>query len=73
MANVCKEAALGPVRDIQFEDIETISVEQVRPINHKDFIDALKQVRASVDSTDLESYLSWNSKFGSWDVNTAQC
>lgn len=68
MTNLCKEAALGPVRDIQFEEIETIAVEQVRPIQIGDFTKALKQVRASVDCGDLDSYLSWNSKFGSWEI-----
>lgn len=68
MANLCKEAALGPVRDIAFEDIETVTLDQVRPIHHKDFTDALKQVRASVAQTDLTGYLDWNCKFGSWDI-----
>lgn len=70
MANLCKEAALGPVRDINIEDIETIQLDEVRPINVEDFSQALQQVRASVDSSDLDSYLNWNSKFGSWDIKT---
>ena len=68
MANLCKEAALGPVRDIAFEDIETVTLDQVRPIMFKDFAGALKQVRASVAQSDLTGYLDWNSKFGSWDI-----
>lgn len=65
MANLCKEAALGPIRSISFENIEFITADQVRPINVKDFIDALKQVRASVSDRDLELYAEWNQKFGS--------
>lgn len=68
MANLCKEAALGPVRDIAFEDIETVTLDQVRPIMYQDFIGALKQVRASVAQSDLSGYLDWNSKFGSWEI-----
>lgn len=68
MASLCKEAALGPVRDILFEDIETVTLDQVRPIIYDDFKQALKQVRASVDTSDMDSYLKWNSKFGSWDI-----
>ena len=30
MANLCREAALGPIRSIAFDEIETISAEQVR-------------------------------------------
>lgn len=29
MANLCKEAALGPIRRLDFSDIESISAEQV--------------------------------------------
>jgi len=68
MANLCKEAALGPVRDIAFEDIEAVSIDQVRAINEGDLLTALKQVRASVASTDLNLYMDWNAKFGSWDI-----
>ncbi|CAB4062267.1 FIGNL1 [Lepeophtheirus salmonis] len=35
----------------------------VRPIQKSDFIDALRQVRASVTDKDLDGYLEWNNKF----------
>lgn len=68
VANLCKEAALGPVRDIKAELIASIKLEDVRSILYKDFIEAIKQVKASVAQSDLVSYLDWNSKFGSWDI-----
>jgi len=55
--------------DIHFEDIETINVNDVRPINIDDFKRALKQVRPSVDSSSLDAYRQWNQKFGSWEIN----
>jgi len=41
---------------------------QVRPISYEDFLDALKQVRASVSQKDLDIYLEWNKQYGSWSV-----
>ncbi|XP_055944911.1 fidgetin-like protein 1 [Argiope bruennichi] len=66
VAHLCKEAAMGPIRCIGPENIKTVSLEQVRPINLNDFMVALKQVRASVAQDDLNYYLEWNKKFGSF-------
>lgn len=63
MDNLCREAALGPIRSIT--NILEISPEQVRPIVMADFVAAMSQVRASVSSRDLDLYLDWNEKFGS--------
>ncbi|XP_071507939.1 fidgetin-like protein 1 [Diadema antillarum] len=64
MANLCREAALGPIRSIQGMDIQHITADQVRPILHQDLLDALQNVRPSVAQSDLDVYLQWNSKFG---------
>lgn len=61
--NLCREAALGPIRSIT--NILEVSVDQVRPIDINDFYRAMSQVRASVSSADLAFYLDWNEKFGS--------
>lgn len=61
--NLCREAALGPIRCIR--DILNVTAADVRPINRADFEYALTQVRASVSQTDLSGYLDWNEKFGS--------
>lgn len=68
VAHLCKEAAMGPIRSIGPENIKTVSLDQVRPINLSDFFDALRQVRASVAQDDLNYYLEWNKKFGSFGV-----
>ncbi|CAI9728748.1 fidgetin 1 [Octopus vulgaris] len=65
MTNLCREAALGPIRSLSFGDIENISADQVRPIQFSDFEDALIHVKASVSPKDLEGYIVWNSTFGS--------
>ena len=66
MDGLIREAALGPIRDIDMSDIGNIKVSDVRPISHKDFIDALTQVRASVSEKDLEFYLKFDQEFGSF-------
>jgi SpoVK/Ycf46/Vps4 family AAA+-type ATPase len=64
--NLCREAALGPIRSI--ENIMEVSPDQVRPIGIEDFRDAMSQVRASVSTADLDLFLDWNSKFGSLSI-----
>lgn len=68
VTHLCKEAAMGPIRCIGPENIKTVSIDQVRPIILNDFLDALRQVRASVAQDDLNYYLEWNKKFGSFGV-----
>lgn len=64
MTQLCREAALGPIRSIRLNDIATISADQVRPILYGDFQEALKTVRPSVSTKDLELYEDWNRTFG---------
>ncbi|XP_076831432.1 fidgetin-like protein 1 [Brachyhypopomus gauderio] len=64
MTQLCREAALGPIRSIQLSDIATITPEQVRPILYHDFQEALKTVRPSVSPKDLQLYEEWNKTFG---------
>ncbi|KAF7219816.1 fidgetin-like protein 1 [Nothobranchius furzeri] len=64
MTQLCREAALGPIRSIQLCDIATITADQVRPILFSDFQEALKTVRPSVSAKDLELYEEWNKTFG---------
>ncbi|KAM9365828.1 fidgetin-like protein 1 isoform 1-T2 [Pholidichthys leucotaenia] len=64
MTQLCREAALGPIRSIHLSDIATIMAEQVRPILYSDFQEALKTVRPSVSAKDLELYDEWNKTFG---------
>nr|KAJ3422887.1 hypothetical protein HK105_005763 [Polyrhizophydium stewartii] len=68
MDGLIREAALGPIRDIS--DITLIDAEDVRPISHGDFVEALTQVRASVSEKDLDFYLSFDREYGS--MNSAR-
>ncbi|XP_053569004.1 fidgetin-like protein 1 [Bombina bombina] len=64
MTQLCREAALGPIRSIQVMDISTITADQVRPIAYIDFQNAFQTVRPSVSQKDLELYENWNKTFG---------
>ncbi|KAF9195873.1 hypothetical protein BGZ50_003134 [Haplosporangium sp. Z 11] len=64
MTGLCREAALGPVRAIRGNILE-IGLDALRPISHKDFLEALSQVRASVSDKDLDLYRDWDAKYGS--------
>lgn len=65
MTNLCKDAAMGPIRSLDYSKIEQINTLDVRPICLIDFRDALRQVKASVSDRDLALYLDWNDKYGS--------
>ncbi|XP_018413557.1 PREDICTED: fidgetin-like protein 1 [Nanorana parkeri] len=64
MTQLCREAALGPIRSIQAMDIATITAEQVRPISFIDFQNAFQVMKPSVSKKDLELYENWNKTFG---------
>lgn len=64
MTGLCREAALGPVRAIK-GDILEIALDDLRPISHSDFLEALSQVRASVSDRDLDLYKEWDQEYGS--------
>jgi len=64
MANLCKEAAMGPIRSLDYSKIDQIDLSDVRPIKAEDFEAALKVVKASVSDKDLDLYMQWNAQFG---------
>ncbi|TBU02035.1 AAA ATPase [Hamiltosporidium magnivora] len=61
--NLCREAAMEPLREI--EDILKVSNDSTRPIVFNDFLKASTQIRKSVNKSDLEEYIKWDSIFGS--------
>ena len=64
MANLCREAAYGPIRSLDMKLIASLRADQVRPINHTDLLSALRQVKASVSQQDLDQYIEWDKRFG---------
>lgn len=64
MTNLCKEASMGPIRSIPFDQLEYISTDNVRKVTFQDFKDALDTVRPSVSNKDLSIYLDWDRTYG---------
>ncbi|GMI19197.1 hypothetical protein TeGR_g13033, partial [Tetraparma gracilis] len=63
LANLCKDAALGPIRDMGSAAL-TVETKDVKPISFKHFTRALRSVSKSVAEADLKAYVEWNDTFG---------
>ena len=64
LVNVCKNAALGPVRSINNSDLTSIGLEMLRPISYKDFQDALNKLKASAGMQEVDLFKDWDRQFG---------
>ena len=64
LINVCKEAAMMPIRSI--EDITNCQLENLRGVNKNDFDEALANVKPSINEKSIEQYVEWNKNFGSF-------
>ncbi|XP_001602630.2 fidgetin-like protein 1 [Nasonia vitripennis] len=70
MTNLCKEASMGPIRSIPFDQLEGISKEDVRKVTFHDFKEALATIRPSVSQKDLAVYIDWDRTYGTASVHT---
>lgn len=61
---LAKEAAMGPIRDLEEEDLLSIKVDSVRSISMVDFRRALKIIKSSVSPSSLEVLTKWRDEFG---------
>lgn len=61
---LCQEAAMMPIRDLG-ANVDTVSIDQVRPLTYSDFRQAMKVIRPSVARDQLEQFEQWNRDFGS--------
>lgn len=61
---VCHEAAMGPIRELTPEQLQTIKSADIRGISEKDYIDALKVIRPSVTASNLAQFVDWASQYG---------
>ncbi|KAM7538368.1 hypothetical protein Aperf_G00000071241 [Anoplocephala perfoliata] len=68
VASLCREAAMGPIRGLPFEVIQSIPCQDVPSVGMHDFLAAFRHVKASVSPSDLEQYISWNQQYGSFQV-----
>eukprot|EP00045_Choanoeca_perplexa_P012874 m.142809 g.142809 ORF g.142809 m.142809 type:complete len:669 (+) comp16167_c1_seq8:3072-5078(+) len=63
VAQVCTEAAMGPVREFG-ADIQTLDLATLRPVGLQDFMDACHTIQSSVAPSEIISYETWNDSFG---------
>merc|ERR1712087_840828 len=65
LSQLCKDASMGPLRDLGSAILEIDQQIEVPAIQFKHFESSLKNVRASVKEESLIAYKKWNAKFGS--------
>ncbi|CAB3246340.1 unnamed protein product [Arctia plantaginis] len=64
LAALCRDAALGPIRELDPEEVKCLDLSLVRSITYQDFIDALKRIRPSVSPHSLAAYEKWSVQYG---------
>jgi len=65
---LAKDAALGPIRDLDPNLVKSVDVNKVRKITIHDFFDSLRRIRCSVPDELLQKLRHWNCQFG--DIST---
>ncbi|XP_028142184.1 spastin isoform X2 [Diabrotica virgifera virgifera] len=61
---LAKDAALGPIRELQPEQVKQLDPNAVRSITINDFLDSLKRIRRSVSPQSLVAYEKWSLQYG---------
>ena len=64
VANLCKEAAMRPVREVTVEELRSMACTALRKMRRADFDSAMNVVTTSVEPDALKQYEAWNAKFG---------
>ncbi|XP_058792205.1 spastin isoform X2 [Phymastichus coffea] len=64
LTGLAKDAALGPIRELNMEQVKDLSLNAVRNITLQDFIDSLKRIRKSVSPGSLAGYEKWSLEYG---------
>lgn len=59
ITSLCKEAAMGPVREAMSDNVRDMSPDDVRPVHLQDFKDALRKVRPTVSQASLAQFQQW--------------
>ncbi|XP_013184351.1 spastin isoform X2 [Amyelois transitella] len=61
---LARDAALGPIRELDPEEVKCLDLSLVRSITFQDFMDSLKRIRASVSPLSLVAYEKWSVQYG---------
>ena len=68
LTNLTKDAALGPVREYDIEQLRSLDQRTLRKIKMQDFLHSIEKVRKSVSPSSLQMFEKWNSEFGDISV-----
>ncbi|XP_071556579.1 spastin isoform X2 [Temnothorax nylanderi] len=64
LTGLAKDAALGPIRELNPDQVKELDLNSVRNITMQDFRDSLKRIRRSVSPASLAAYEKWNFEYG---------
>ncbi|CAD2221914.1 ATPase family associated with various cellular activities (AAA)/AAA+ lid domain/Vps4 C terminal oligomerisation domain containing protein, putative [Angomonas deanei] len=65
---LCKDAAMGPLRELGKGSLSVVKASDLRPIVMKDFLKALRRLKPSVGQSEVIRYEDWNKQFGSFSA-----
>jgi len=65
---LAKDAALGPIRELDPNLVKSVDVNKLRKITVHDFFESLRRIRCSVPAELLQKLRNWNHQFG--DIST---
>lgn len=70
MKRVCNEASMIALRDAvgRYGDILKVPADAIRPLELKDFENALKKTKTSVAASEITRYEKFNAEFGALDI-----
>ncbi|XP_046899577.1 spastin isoform X2 [Hypomesus transpacificus] len=64
LTSLAKDASLGPIRELQPEQVRNMAANEVRGIIFCDFVESLKKIKRSVGPQSLDQYVRWNKNYG---------
>jgi spastin len=64
LTNLTKDAALGPVREYDIDQLKNLDQRKLRKIRFQDFVNSIEKVRKSVSASSLQMFDKWNSEYG---------
>ncbi|CAD5111173.1 DgyrCDS509 [Dimorphilus gyrociliatus] len=64
LTELAKDAALGPIRELDPSIVKDVDETSVRKVNLNDFVDSLQRVRKSVPQGNIAKLQKWSEEFG---------
>jgi len=64
LANLARDAAYGPIRELEIDEVKSLDPVKLRRVNMSDFLESMKKMKKSISGDNLIAYEAWNQKFG---------